>query len=116
MPKTTSSADETLEIYREKQKTIRKAMIWGVVLVIGVLIIFLGGKLKFNKEGIEISKDILQSTSQKTNSSSNGNFTSGELNSEAKEIGRYVAPPLDVRKGSALPSNRSLKRATPSWA
>ena len=61
-------------------------MIWGVVLVIGVLIIFLGGKLKFNKEGIEISKDILQSTSQKTNSSSNGNFTSGELNSEAKEI------------------------------
>ena len=59
MPKTTSSADETLEIYREKQKTIRKAMIWGVVLVIGVLIIFLGGKLKFNKEGGRLKAYVL---------------------------------------------------------
>ena len=39
-----------------------------------------------NKEGIEISKDLLQSTSQKTNSSNNGTFTTGELNEEAREV------------------------------
>ena len=87
MSKAASSANEPqLEIYKEKQRTIRKAITYGVILTIGVLIIFLGGKLKVNKEGIEISKDLLQSTSQKTNNSNNGTFTTGELNEEAREM------------------------------
>lgn len=87
MPEPTPTpTNEHVEIYREKQKTIRRAITYGVVLVIGILIIFLGGRLKFGKDGIEISKDILQTTEQKKTSSSNGEFTTGELNDDAKKF------------------------------
>jgi len=86
MPENTSLQNQQLEIYKEKQKTIRKAITYGVILIIGVLIIFLGGRLKFGKDGIEISKDILQTTDQKKTSSNNGDFTTGELNDDAKKL------------------------------
>lgn len=78
--------EHSVEIFKEKQKTIRRAITYGVVLIVGVLIIFLGGKLKFGKDGIEISKDVLQSTDQKKEKSSNGDFTTGDLNKDAKEF------------------------------
>lgn len=88
MPEPTSTAHtpHSVEIYREKQKTIRRAITYGVILVIGVLIIFLGGRLKFSKDGIEISKDVLQTTDQKKEKSGNGDFTIGELNDDAKKF------------------------------
>ena len=88
MPENTSSPGNPpeVEIYREKQKTIRRAITYGVILIIGILIIFLGGRLKFGKDGIEISKDILQATDQKKTNSDNGEFTTGELNDDAKKI------------------------------
>lgn len=88
MPENLSSSSSTpeAEMYREKQKTIRRAITYGVILVVGVLIIFLGGRLKFGKDGIEISKDILQTTDQKKTNSNNGEFTTGVLNDDAKKF------------------------------
>ena len=81
-----SPNQDHVEIYREKQKTIRKAISYGVVLIVGILIIFLGGRLKLGKDGIEISKDILQTTEQKKTTTSNGDYTTGELNDDAKKF------------------------------
>ncbi len=86
MQENTSLQNQELEIYKEKQKTIRKAITYTVILIIGVLVLFLGGRFKFGKDGIEISKDILQTTEQKKNSSNNGDFTTGELNDDAKKF------------------------------
>lgn len=86
MPENTSLQNSQLEIYREKQKTIRKAITYAVILIIGVLVLFLGGRFKFGKDGIEISKDILQTTDQKKTTSNNGDFTTGELNDDAKKF------------------------------
>lgn len=86
MPEIPSTSSDQVEIYREKQKTIRKGITYGVILVVGVLVIFLGGKFKLSKDGIEISKDILKETSQASNSSKEGSFTSGYLNADAKKL------------------------------
>ncbi|MFY7840406.1 MAG: hypothetical protein ACOVP7_09020 [Lacibacter sp.] len=86
MPENTSPQNPQLEIYREKQKTIRKAITYAVILIISVLVLFLGGRFKFGKDGIEISKDILQTTDQNKTTSNNGDFTTGELNDDAKKF------------------------------
>ncbi len=88
MPDNTNTQNNQyqLELFREKQKTIRKAITYSVILIIGVLIIFLGGRLKFSKDGIEISKDILQTTGQPKTNSNNGDFTTGELNDDARKF------------------------------
>jgi hypothetical protein len=88
MPESLSTSTNLpeVEMYREKQKTIRRAITYGVILIVGIFIIFLGGRLKFGKDGIEISKDILQTTDQKKTDSDNGEFTTGVLNDDAKKF------------------------------
>jgi len=75
-----------LEIYKEKQKTIRKFISYSVILIVGVLVIFLGGKFKVSKDGIEISKDILATTKQEVEKGKDGSFTTGKLNQEGKKL------------------------------
>ena len=83
-----SSPSEQLEMYREKQKTIRKAITYGVILIVGALVIFFGGEMIFNPKKGEfiIRKDVLKETKQDKTGSTNGDFTTGELNDEAKEF------------------------------
>ena len=88
MPENTSLQNQELEMYREKQKTIRKAITYGVILIVGALVIFFGGELIFNPKKGEfiIRKDVLKETKQEKTSSNNGDFTTGELNDDAKKL------------------------------
>lgn len=74
-----------VEMYREKQKTIRKAITFGVILIVGLMVIIFGGKLKLSKDEIVIEKNIIESTGQKKENTGIGEFTTGQLNPKAKE-------------------------------
>jgi hypothetical protein len=87
MAASTSSANtHTIEMYREKHKTIRRAIFLTVILIVGILIVLFGGRLKVSRSGIEISKDVLQTTGQKKESGGNGEFTTGDLNDAGRKF------------------------------
>ncbi len=89
MPESPSSSPgDQLEMYREKQKTIRKAITYGVILLVAFLVIKYGGEMIFNPKKGEfiIRKDVLKETKQEKTGSANGDFTTGELNDDAKKF------------------------------
>jgi hypothetical protein len=80
---------DSVEIMKEKQKTIRWAIFIGAFVILGGGGIFLGKNMKLNfKTGeLEVTKPIVEQIKQNTTTdpNTNLNFTTGELTSETSK-------------------------------